>query len=610
MSISISRTAGNLLNIAHTVQRNPQVDEKDLKAKLVPSLWGGALYEVGDEWYETLWAKWLVLFYSIMAHLGKEMRSVRFEVALLKTERAFSDYLIHVQQNLNDDQIVIDWSNWMLPVLKRDVFPNIQKIDDLFKKKNEINEESSHSINWALAYTIFEEVSNQLKVWKCESILSHPFPDDIILKKIVEGTCLDVKESIQLKAWMEAVDAPFYSFISKWNFLQRKITVRQLHKALAVKVNRAFAKEGIPKGQKKEELLILCEYALTRFSQEYLKRDFEIFKQPDPKHLKWRYRVAENKKISVGSSLSEFSELICGDLMGSRKGDLKDFYKVDNHLVLLLNQKIKEQEAVLVIGLNQALLGIELCQRKVLEKALNITPNSLFVDQMGLFRIDEKLLLPFKDVKWTTKQGEKLTENDQKIATIFINFLHKVMEQKFVSKNFKLENLFLDEKSQSIKMTQNITQDTFDFFILEKIVNEIGNRYVHRFIMSDKSIHAHLHVKVMRSVAENYLGSQKKELKVLFEESNVDDFSFMEHAYELQKQLENVKSKCLKKTTENGYYTKEETEKVIEDILLKQYQADRSAFLLIDTFEDDVKKQTEQWIEIKKAKLALKGIFD
>ncbi len=403
---------GNIRNCVRT--RKPLLP--DFKAeKIVPP--NGALRVIVWEHYWGFWGK-------LIEPKGQKEKEVNQILGRLKTLfKKFLENCQQVQTNYTDYLT----KNFSIEKSK-DARILLQRLYYLFKDMRDLKNTS-----YAFAKP-HKTLKHLTRIALFEGYLQNGIPGPLI-KKIFQNTPLNEEESAELKGVTSRIK-------------NRGMSLKELHKTL-------ISLKAVLSPETAADAIVQMEHKLF---EEYP----DLFKEKDPKQMKWR------SSLKKGDRIEEFE--LGEELKGASKEEGK-------HRVFAI---VNRPDVVFVASINPTLLALRLFYQKHFNSGLK-SPECIKLDPQGRFALFERFPYPVKNLTWESVSS--VTKEDKELLQPFINLAKWCQEEEMFLSALNVDDLFFDDKDtlRSIKMTA-LTH--YDIDALKKFLKELskGNALILNYL--------------------------------------------------------------------------------------------------------------------------------
>lgn len=571
MSISLSDLAANLHHISFIVAK--PVETTEIKQHLVPSLWGNRLYTNG------ITKRILVLIYRIIEKfLIPHYRERRFLSVMKKT---FQSYQIQAEKlkvslNLHERERITDWNNWMYPVLKNQVWKNLQA---MYQVHIHIDPTVSDGL-WITNYQDAIAAAKEQKILDVEN-QSHAFFPRSTLSKIARGEATGIEDEKLISNWIEALNLSMTkTWWQKMIDPRGVVSVRKLHHALQV-----FAEKINPDAP---ELTSYLELQIHRLGCKLLS-------QADEKHLRWREQLLTNPKITYWERGEE------KNLEVERRLRLESGIPSDKNIAYSIKD---DSQNVLVVGINEAILGINEQMHGMTEKRESEPPCATLrrLDIQGRFKVIERLYQSLAQFEWQSN-GETIHLADAPIVASLVKMVKVMKDRHYSPQFFSPQFLYFDAENR-LKTIHDIPHEPFNFNTVVTFLMDLGHPVIYKQIVKETDLKSRQESRCYSAVVENALKKEGREDVLELEEECLNDPRIAARSQKLDKEIGDIFSGCYQEIMEN-YKVSSSSDLEIAVCLAIKNAYEQGLFLgqLSNTFKEEVFKQLSPWLFSKKFSL-------
>ena len=560
--IQLETLKGNLQEIYHAINT-----ASTSQVNLVANVCGTRLYNASQGWGR-LW-RWFYIVTEVF--LGKGLRLANVKKALMRTHLLFqknlqeiryhaSQYQAYLKKTMqgystNESeffqtrQCITRWNQTTRPFVKMAVDSRKEVINKLFKvcfKQLSITEQPFSFFS----YPEFDKLGQFQKIIDLEGMTNGPLPLELF-EKICKNKKLSDSDFKDLDKW-----------IKKINTLPSS---RHLHQALQGFVNTINVPQSGENFEKAD--LIRLELMLE-------ERGCKLFRQDDPKHLKWRDSLKKGFKLNLNEK-----EIVLGDPVGKKILGIDQF----------LHFSINDMPHLLVItGNNESVLGMKK-HKHLPENGYGVEPIQILdIFDHGRWALVEKLE-PLTTHYWTST-NYSLSSQDELFLRPLLNLLKWLIQQQQTPDYFSLKYLMMNSQNQ-LRALRPTSKKEFNFNALEDFVLQCaaGNLKVYQHLMEKSGLYAHMTTKFYHEVMANVLKNNPTPPEDLAGIYNIEDPRIVDRANKLSQEVLLLKQKCCLKILENRpEKDPKNVEQSVDRVILKCHLTNKSSGIIWPTLFENV----------------------
>lgn len=425
--LSISDLSSNYLNTAIAIKKNENPHEV-----LIPGIYNDCLYIGGIQKHI------LQAIYSVWERFQPGIKQQRFNLAILKTHQS----LIQILHDLSNDKInTTVWNNWMTPVLRQAIFPNLQKIIDFFDHHLGVSTENV----WIYGYPIMRNLAKEQHIISTEVKTQFPVPSKSlirILKCIEDHKAVTTSDSKLITDWMKKLTI---------GGLRGRVQVRSIHKTIKAVVRKEL--------KLKDETLIMQKTALIEWYLE--QKGSTVFQQEDKKQLDFCRNFLKNKQLKYMHDDVE-KTIVVSNVKGS------DIINDENEHVVVEIQNSNQK--LMRLPKNCTRAGIEWVSGCMQEKNQPKLIEMKEIDLKGRFYFVHRYDLSLENYEWP--KNDELSNQDKKVFSALITMIKAFNKEQYLPEKLRIEDLKIDlhPHTASIVITNPQPQMEYDFNRVENFI--------------------------------------------------------------------------------------------------------------------------------------------
>lgn len=533
MNFDIPTLSNNYMTMAQLLRHN-----RDINKELVT----GIFYNQGF-YSQGIYKKILVIVYKLFSrlfpHNPRFQKEQRLTLAMHKTNQSFTNHAEELKRNVEKceehlkmvcagvnlttaqmDQwqtakkTITHWNNWMLPLLKKELYPQLDKLVDLVDRTLGKKEENSTKKAWIEYSPIFEKAENLQHFIDLEKDSHHSLPIPQ-LANLAKGNELGIMEKQVVAAWISEINR----LAESKPLIGRQINVRYLHSGLKSIVQMTPSTLGNP---------------LAHLEGELKQLGCKVFDQIDREHILWRDKVAKELLIKEQIEGKKW-ELVLEPPLGK----VND--RTAQHMIFPLKEDSKK---VLVIGYNEASSGLEEWHHWKFGPPTPLPVACL--EQVGRFKIMEREKIPLQDYAWKSTSSE-LDLEDLAVAKLLASMIEKMIKGAFTPTPLTPFGMFFDVENGVIKTSKPLVYDLFRYHILTKFVLDCanGNEYVHAYLVKQSGLENHPSYHFCHDVAKDIINTGASQLIKIAKDHHVKNANLYNLGADLDKKLFELRRECL-----------------------------------------------------------------
>lgn len=492
-----------------TINRNLQHCSKAKSLQeLTPALWGNQVYAEG-------WRKKIVLFMWKLISKNRTMQN-RVVRNIQRTHEAFAKHTQLIAHDLQAFRDIVDaktqgvtpsqgqndkyrrslshineWRKWISPMLKKDLIPNIKKIEALFDSV--LNQSCSPTL--VDAYKMNKQSKLPLPIIEIEQKMGQDFPFEDI-ERISQSTYPD-----SLSIWVESLS-------------KLKDAPGLLHRALLT--------------YKKPKTTTYIEAKILENTKGAL------FTKEDAKQISWRDKVGKTRRIKyTDGSVKNTIEL---------SGPIAKIQPKDNHHTYGVKG---DDTKVVTLPTNPASAGLEQTLYVVADCPYPKRAQVLHIDNKGRFTVSERFGIPLEEHSWN--------DSDKTACKSLIQTVKYMLKNKITPQNLSPKYLLINPTTKEIRTYKIYRKDVFYFPRLEAFVHDCVDQIpsLYHYIMDKSGLRNHAHNDFLNEVITEHLKGGHKPDKLAIGHA-IDDDRIISYAKTLVKEVDQTVAQCKLKRKQNG----------------------------------------------------------
>lgn len=517
--LSLANLSFNLKSLSVGMEECPSNPLKSL----VPSFSGKTIYSKGfrKSVFQLLWKidacvrdrfsqeRALLLALSltqkaVIAHTDRLGREIKVSEKCFEKAKQFSHWTRQEERDLlKARKVQIEMQNFLSPILKRGVFPNLLQIQALYDQPR-LSPLKFQTNKWIELKNHLKESHHHLKILKLQESVKGGITSIRGLYVLHRKEALTAEENRSLKQWVLEVNKANEagSRLKRFFFRKKPLRVHQFHSTLLSLVRQFNQGASEPKVDS------------SHLEWELKQLGVKLFSQVDPKQMAFRKRASSTKEIRYFDGEEEkviqLDQLIQGEI------------GLSDELVFTL----KDQHSLLVLPKNGAELGIEERESQYVENRVEI-PKRLeikLLDSKGRFKIIERGDFSLQNIQWDSLKDKKC---EKKIIQLFRGMIKTMVEESYTPKELSLKTLLLINTNDTpeIRTTKVLKRDFFDFKKLRDLSFEFSQNRLSVFkrLIKRSSLPEHHYSLLFKEILDNSLQKEPRSIKDLLQEKAKKD---------------------------------------------------------------------------------------